>query len=120
MTKEEGTGRRTSTFSSWCREQKDLDSWDGYRFYDIDCVWWNKKDKFIMLIEIKEGGSWYNPKGDQDFTYHILEEALEVWCTKHKWFWRGRHILQLPNKDMSVILLDGRQITEQQLANFLL
>lgn len=106
-------------FSKWTRTIQRLDAWLGYRRYDIDSVWWNKKKEFIMIIEEKIGNSVYNPSGDQAMTYDIMEEALRDWCKKHNWQFKGKHVLRFPNKDMSVILLNGKEITEEELIDFL-
>ena len=117
MTKQEGTYKRPSVFSRWTRRIKELDSWLGYRRYDIDGIWWNKVHKTIMIIEEKCGES--TMSSDQGMTYDILEEALKDWCVKHNWQWRGKHLLRFKKFDMTDIELDGNRIDEQALIQFL-
>lgn len=117
-TKQEATGKRPSVFSGWTRTVPELSSYSGYRRYDIDGVWWNKINKFIMLIEEKCGSSVLTP--DQGMTYDILEEALEDWCIKHNWTWKGKHLLRFKKYDLSDIELDDKPIDVKGLIDFLI
>ena len=117
MTKKEITGKRDLTFSGWVRE-KLPDSSTGYMVSDLDFVFWNYKSKKIMLVEIKTRNS------------NIKTWQKNMWSNIHKWIkkgidsdwtYLGFNLIQFQNTNFNdgKCFLNGKEITEAELINFL-
>jgi len=111
----------STEFGLWIREQSEIDSYLGYRNYNIDIVWWIKNgfDKFPklwMLIEEKRYKS--QCKGDQKLTYLWLHKKLMKLKDNT---YKGIHLLQFENTNPEdgKIFLNRKEITKEQLINFL-
>lgn len=64
-------------FLDWIREQPALDSWNGYRVYDLDGLVWDFKTRKLMLLETKtHGRRIHHMREHQKFTLEFLYRAL--------------------------------------------
>jgi len=120
MTRKRIDGHSTE-FGLWFRNQKEIDSYLGYRNYNLDCVWWkkegfNKEPKYWMLIEEKRHMA--DCKGDQKLTYVWLHKKL---MKSKDSTYKGMHLLQFEktSPEDGKIYLDRQEITKEQLINFL-
>jgi hypothetical protein len=117
MTKPEITNKRDLTFSKWVREFLP-DSQTGYSASDIDFILWNWKTKKIMLVEVKTRSKEI-AKGQK-----TMFQNLHKWIKKgvaHDWQYLGFHLITFQNTffDDGKVFLDGREITERDLIEFL-
>jgi hypothetical protein len=111
----------STEFGIWIRKQADIDSYKGYRNYNLDIIWWRKKGwsqtpEYWMLIEEKR---YMSPvKGDQLLTFRWLHEKLILLNDPT---YKGFYILQFENTnpDDGKIFLDEKEITKEQLIKFL-
>lgn len=111
----------STEFGLWIREQKELDSYRGFRNYNLDMIWWlkngfNKEPERWMLIEEKRYMA--ECKGDQSLTFKWLHEKL---CELNDATYCGFHVLQFEktNPDDGKIYLNGKEITKTELIDFL-
>ena len=106
--------KHSTEFGLWLREQKELDSKNGYVATNIDYIWRNYKTEQWMIIEEKR----YNqkPKFYQQKIFEILN-----WCSKHHKSYEGFHVIVFENTspDDGKIYLDGELIDKQNLIEFL-
>lgn len=104
----------STEFGIWLRNQPEIDSNKGFVATNIDYVWRNYKTGEWMLIEEKRYGGL--PKTYQEQLFKLLD-----WCCKHHPKYKGFKILQFENTspDDGRIVLDGKQITKEELINIL-
>lgn len=103
-------------FSEWLRKQKAIDSKLGFVATNIDFVWSNYKTGRWMLLEEKCRNA---PIKDFQFEiYHKLHKACIAWDI----YYFGFHVLKFSIErpdDGSVITLDHKIITQEELMTFL-
>lgn len=111
----------STEFGLWLRTQKSIDSMKGYRNYNLDIIWWRKKDydktpELWMLIEEKRYMSDCRP--DQKLTYTWLHNKI---LKLNDSTYKGMHILQFENTNPEdgKIFLNHKEITKEQLLLFL-
>ncbi|MFA6972989.1 MAG: hypothetical protein WC208_16525 [Gallionella sp.] len=111
----------STEFAKWIRSQKDIDSYLGYRGYNLDFIWWLKKGfekepEFWMLIEEKRYMS--SCRSDQALTYDWLHEKI---TRLNDPTYKGFHLLQFENTspEDGKIFLNKKEITMPQLLAFL-
>ena len=111
----------STEFGLWIRNVSELDSYKGYRNYNLDMIWWlkegfNKEPTAWMLIEEKRYKS--ECKGDQLLTYTWLHNKL---LKLKDDTYKGIHLLQFEktNPADGKIYLDRKEITKDELVNFL-
>lgn len=117
MTRKEVTGFRDLTFSGWVRENLP-DSKTGFMASDLDFFLWNYKTKKLIMLELKTYGR--KPKRWQE----IMWLNMEKWITNgidSDWEFRGYHLIQFEktNFENGKCYLDGKEITEKELIEFL-
>jgi hypothetical protein len=111
----------STEFGLWIRQQADIDSYKGYRNYNLDIIWWrkqgwNKTPEYWMLIEEKR---YMSPvKGDQLLTFQWLHDKIKLLNDPT---YKGFYILQFENTspDDGKIFLNEKEITKEQLLKFL-
>jgi len=120
MTRQRNDNHSTE-FGIWIRNQPCVDSYKGYRNYNLDIIWWRKngferKPEKWMLIEEKRHMA--ECKGDQKLTFEWLHEKL---TQVNDGNYCGIHLLQFENTnpDDGKMYWDGKEITKQQLLNYL-
>lgn len=120
MTKQRNDTHSTE-FGLWIRNQEEISSYDGYRGYNLDFIWWkkkgfNKEPEFWMLIEEKRFMS--DCRSDQYLTYKWLHLKI---CQLKDPTYKGMHLLQFENTspEDGKIVLDHKEITKEQLIKFL-
>jgi len=116
MTVNRRDGLDATEFSKWLREQKEIDSKDGYLATNIDYLWTNwKTNGEWMMIEEKRHCS--EPKSWQVKMFETLDSA----CKKGDIKYRGFYILTFENTSPNdgLIWLHGNQITKEELIKFL-
>ena len=111
----------STEFGLWIRKQKDVDSYKGFRAYNIDFVWWFKKgyDKeptAWMLLEEKRYNSKLRP--DQHLTYEWLHKKISKLKDKT---YKGFHLIQFEktNPEDGKIFLNKKEINKVELIEFL-
>jgi hypothetical protein len=113
LTNSQRNGRPQSWFSQWSREQKDLDSYQGYNNTDIDVVWiWQNvysKPIYTMLIEEKLFVDTVTNR--QKIAFGALVDLIP----DNQQF-KGYHLLQYKQ---GIIFLDDKKIAEDDLVLFL-
>jgi hypothetical protein len=104
----------STEFGLWLREQKEIDSSLGFVASNIDYLWRNYKNGEWMLIEEKRYGGLVKPY--QLELFRILDAAC-----KHDINYKGFHVIKFTNTspEDGKIILDGTEITKQQLLAFL-
>jgi hypothetical protein len=117
MTKKEITGYRDLTFSGWVRENLP-DSSTGYMASDLDFIFWNYKTKKVMFIEIKTRGC--NIKTWQKNMWYNLNKWIIKGIDKD-WQYLGFYLIQFEKTNFNdgKCFLNGKEINEQELMNFL-
>jgi len=112
----------STEFGLWLREQPEIDSYLGYRGYNLDYIWWKKKgfDKIPTswrLIEEKRFMA--NLKPDQRLTYRWLHKKI---MKLKDVTYKGIHLLQFENTNPEdgKIFLNRKLITKKELLDFLL
>lgn len=117
MTRKEVTGVRDLTFSGWVRENLP-DSSTGYAASDLDFFLWNWKTKKVIMIELKTYGR--KPRRWQETMWLNLEKWISKGIDKD-WVFRGYHLIQFEKTGFNDgrCFLDDKEITEQELINFL-
>jgi len=105
---------KSTEFGIWLRQQKDIDSSLGFVATNIDYLWRNYKTGSWMLIEEKRYGALIKPY--QENMFKIINSAC-----KNDPNYKGFHILKFINTspDNGKIILDGNEITKDQLLSFL-
>ena len=104
----------STEFGVWLRKQREIDSGDGYTTTNVDYVWRDYKRDLWMLIEEKRYG--YMPKPTQISIFKLLDSGAKNIAN-----YRGFHLLVFieTNPDDGKIVLDGNEITRQELLTFL-
>jgi hypothetical protein len=114
MTKERDFSGSTK-FSKWLRDQKELDSNDGFITTDLDYIWSNYKTKQFMLIEEKcQMQEIRYPQSSILKRLHLLCKADK----KYLGFYQIKFQLEYP-EDGGDIWLNKIKITKEQLIKFL-
>ena len=105
--------QKGSPFSEWLREQPEIDSKLGYVTTDIDYVWRDYNTGLFLLIE--EKCRMGEPDYPQMETFRILNKSIESDN------YRGIHLVQFENTspDDGAVFLDRKEITKQELLDFL-
>lgn len=106
--------KHSTEFGLWLREQRGIDSSLGYVTTNIDFFWTNYKTGKFMLIEEKRYMSDVKP-----FQHKIFEKLHNAF--KNDRNYKGMHLLQFEktNPDDGKIYLDRKQISKQELIDFL-
>lgn len=119
MTREEVTGTRDLTLSSWIRRNLP-DSSTGYLVTDIDFLLHNFRTKKMMLLEIK---TFHAPlKKWQENVFRALDFYIKtgVEAADNGWQYLGWHLIMFEEKDFSKkVFFDDKEITEEELKNIL-
>lgn len=120
MTRERNDSHSTE-FGLWVREQSDLDSFKGYRNYNLDSVWWLKEGFAEMPIAwmlIEEKRFLSECSADQKLTYQWLHRKLQ---SLNDPTYYGINLLQFENTspEDGKIYLDKKEATKQELIQFL-
>lgn len=119
MTREEVTGVRDLTLSSWMRRNLP-DSSTGFQVTDIDFLLRNWRSKKMMLLEIK---TFHAPlKKWQQIVFSDLDLYIKkgVEAVNNGWQYLGWHIIMFEEKDFSKkVFFDDKEITEEELKNIL-
>ena len=114
-------------FGDWIRNQTELDSYKGWRNYNLDYVWWLKKDMYTpldpvnwMLLEEKRGfGTGKIPmRTDQKNTFKWLDKKI---LSTNDPTYKGFHLVQFENTNPEdgKMWLDDQEVTKEQLLKFL-
>ena len=104
----------STEFGLWLREQKKIESRNGFIASNIDYVWRNYKINKFMLIEEKRYGR--APRFYQTEIFKILDSGLH-----HMKGYCGAHLIifENTNPDDGRIYIDGYKATKKQLIDFL-
>jgi galactose-1-phosphate uridylyltransferase len=82
-------------YSTWMRQQKDINSYAGYRYYDIDGVFWNYYTKRLVIIETKTHGVTVDDmKSHQRLTLEMMTRALK---TSNEFRFSGLYLFTFEN-----------------------
>lgn len=105
----------STEFGLWLRDQKEIDSGLGYVATNIDYLWRNYKTGKWMLIEEKRYGR--KAKYPQTALFELLDKACQL---DNNYY--GFHYLIFENTspDDGKIFLDNKEITKDELLQFLL
>lgn len=120
MTRQRNDSHSTE-FGLWIRNQAEIDSFKGYRNYNLDIIWWRKKGfeknpELWMLIEEKRYMA--DCKGDQKLTFiWVHQKILKLNDPTYK----GIYLLQFEktSPEDGKIFLNHKEITEKNLIDFL-
>lgn len=117
MTRKEITGIRPLDFSSWVRINLP-DSSTGFCASDLDFIFWNWKNKKVMLLELKTRNS--KPRPFQKLMWQHLNKWIKNGIDQ-EWEYYGFHLIvfEKTNFDDGLCYLNGNKITEKDLINFL-
>jgi len=128
MTRKRNDNHSTE-FGLWLREQAELDSYFGYRAYNIDYVWRNKKTGEWIFIEEKRYQGKMSP--DQKGTFKVVHEHTKK-EVKHtadgKYYkndtitkYQGFHLIvfEKTSPEDGRIWLDNKEISKEELLHFL-
>jgi hypothetical protein len=104
----------STEFGLWLRKQEKIDSKYGFVTTNIDFVWSNYKTNYYMFIEEKRYG--WMPKDYQTSIFKLIDLAAK---NQEKYY--GFHLLVFTetNPDDGLTILDGREITGEDLIDFL-
>jgi hypothetical protein len=104
----------STEFGLWLRQQKEIDSGLGFIATNIDYLWRNYKTGAWMLIEEKRYGAFVKPY--QENMFKIIDAACKADPN-----YKGFHIVKFINTspEDGKIILDGTEISKQQLLAFL-
>ena len=119
MTQQEHTGKRSLLFSVWIRE-KLPDSKTGFMVTNQDWIFWNYKERKLMLIEEKTRKGNISPWFKR-LIQEVLNPALTKYCKEAEIDYRGYHLVQFENESPTdgKIYLDYREVSEEELQAFL-
>ena len=103
-------------FSDWVRA-KLPDSFQNFRAYDLDWIFWIKdfgKIKKIMIVEVKTRNA--PIRIDQDRTYRFLDECIKQFPNRYYEYW-GYHIIRFENTffDDGKVYFDSIESTEKDI-----
>jgi protoporphyrinogen oxidase len=111
----------STEFGLWIREQDSVDSYKGYRNYNLDVIWWKKKGfekqpEMWMLIEEKRHMA--ECSKDQALTYTWLHNKIKLLNDET---YKGIHLLQFEktNPEDGKIYWDRKEVTKEQLIEIL-
>lgn len=111
-------------FSQWLRDKSGIDSWDGYRVYDVDFLWGQKLNNgqlAMLFIEEKCKNALMNP--DQFLFYIHMTNMIEYACMHYPSadLFLGFHFIRFENTtpDDGLMWLDDKLITIPKLQEFL-
>lgn len=113
--------KHSTEFGIWIRDQPEVDSFKGYRNYNLDIIWWhkegyNKEPKKWMLIEEKRYMA--SLKGDQKTTFNWLHNKI---MKINDITYQGFHLLQFEktSPEDGKIFWDNKEITKNELLEIL-
>lgn len=117
MTRKEYLGTRDLSFSAWVRENLP-DSSTGYCASDLDFFLWNWKTKKVIMLELKSYKS--IPRKWQEIMWNNISKWIHNGIDE-TWTFLGYHLIQFEktNFENGKCYLDGKEIKEQELINFL-
>jgi hypothetical protein len=119
MTRQEQTNKRSLIFSGWIREKLPNSS-TGFCVTNQDWVLWNWKERKLMFLEEKthegELANWF-----KRLIKDVLHPAITNYAKQNEIDYKGYHLIQFENEGPNdgKILLDYREVTEQELIDFL-
>jgi len=105
----------STKFSNWLRQQKELDSKDGYVTTDADYIWSNYKTGKFMIIEEK------CQMQDVTFTQRNILKVIHKCCRTNENY-LGMHRIKFQfeyPEDGGKIYLNDIEITKKELIQFL-
>ena len=115
MSRQEVTGKRSLEFSKWIHD-KLPDSCTGFTVTNLDWVFWNYKNRILLISEEKMYKGKL-PFFQSQIFKEILAPALKEYCENHDIQFLGFHLIQFENtspKD-GKIWWDGNEISETEL-----
>lgn len=115
MDRQELSGERSLAFSAWIRECLP-DSCSGFTVTNLDWVFWNYKNRILLLAEEKMYRGKLRFNQSQIFK-EIIAPSLKEYCENHDIQFLGFHLIQFENtspKD-GRIWWDGTEISETEL-----
>ena len=113
MTKRRNDSHSTE-FGLWLREQREIDSKDGYLATNIDFMWSNYKTKKWMILEEKRYMS--TPKRWQHGLFQILHTVCRLDPN-----YQGLHLIQFEKTgpEDGKIYVNKNEVTKKELIEFL-
>jgi hypothetical protein len=119
MTRQEQTNTRSLVFSGWIRNKLPASN-TGFCVTNQDWVLWNWKERKLMFLEEKtcngKLATWFNK-----LIHDVLHPAISKYSKENEIDYRGYHLIQFENEgpEDGKILLDYREVSEQELIDFL-
>ncbi len=119
MTRRENTAERSLAFSAWIRENCPS-SESGYLVGNQDWIFWQFKDRKLMLCEEKTHGAvvapWFRRLMDD-----VINPALAEYCERNGIRYYGYHVVRFEHTCPSDgwIWMDGEYYTEDEFRRFL-